>query len=96
MKSGSLQEKKNRKGFYSAGFRTAVNVLLVSVILNFMLVAATHNQIARRMDPPFYATDGIAAPILLTPLSGPNESSEALLPDDPPEEMGVRELPDNV
>lgn len=96
MKQQNIKNKKNRKNFYALGFKRAVNLLLVSVILNLLLSTGIHNRLIRIPEPKFYATDGIAAPILLTPLDGPNKSSEPLLPDDPPEEMPIRELPENI
>ncbi len=96
MRSESLTAKKGRKGFYSAGFRYIVNILIISVILNLFLTGAIHSRLARMPQPDFYATDGIATPTLLSPLSEPNLTAAPLLPDDPPEEMTIRELPEYV
>lgn len=96
MRQENLSEKKNRKGFYVSGFRLSVSLLMVSVILNLGLSAGIQNRLVRIPEPNFYATDGISAPILLNPLKAPNESSTPLLPDDLPEEMAPRELPDNI
>lgn len=95
MRKITLREKKNQKGFYSTGFRYSVNVLLFSLILNFVLTAAIHNRLLHIPSTSFYSTDGVSEPMRLTPLDAPNESSQPLLPDDPPEEMGIRELPPN-
>lgn len=96
MRRESLTEKKKSKGFYCTGFQKAVNVLFVSVALNICFVMAIHSKIAHKIEPNFYASDGVSSPIMLNPLDAPNESSTPLLPDDPHEEMMVRAIPDNV
>jgi intracellular multiplication protein IcmM len=96
MRQQSLREKKGRKGFYVKGFRVSVSALLVSLVLNLMLSSGIYNRLIRIPEYKFYATDGIAAPILLTPLEAPNKSAKPLLEDDPPEEMITRDLPENI
>lgn len=97
MRTESLAEKKKVKGFYIKGFHYSVNVLIVSVLLNFVLLAVIHNYLLHPGKTTYYASNGFfAAPIELTALDAPNESAEPLLPDDPPEEMMVRALPENV
>ena len=96
MRHENLIEKKGRRGFYSRGFQKAVSVLLGSVILNLVLSAAIHSRLVKIPQPDFYATDGVSALVSLTPLNVPNRSSIPLLPDDLPEEISLKDLPQNV
>ncbi len=97
MRRESLTEKKKAKGFYIKGFHYTVNVLIVSVLLSFVLLATIHNKLLHPGRTTYYASNGFfSAPIELTALDAPNESSIPLLADDPPEEMMARSLPENV
>ena len=97
MRHESLAEKKKTKGFYVRGFHYSVNVLMISVALNILLVNIIHNRLAHPGYSEFYATNGLfPSPILLEPLNAPNESSTPLLPNDPPDEMMGRKLPENI
>lgn len=96
MRHENLVEKKGRRSFYCRSFQKAVSVLLGSVVLNLVLSAAIHSRLVKVQEPDFYATNGVSFPILLAPLDAPNLSSTPLLQDSPPEEMVVRDLPENV
>ena len=96
MKHVCLVEKKASKGFYIKGFHYAVNALMISVVLNCILITLIHNKEVHHGSSHFYATNGLfPAPIELNALNAPNESSVALLANDPPEEMTIRALPEN-
>lgn len=96
MRRESVAEKKSKKGFYSRGFRYAVNALVISIVLNLMLSGAIHGRLIHRGDSTYYSTDGVHSPIQLSPLDAPNFSSTPLLPESPPDEMTMRELPDGM
>ncbi len=97
MRTESLDEKKRAKGFYQRGFHYTVTVLIISVVLNFVFLAVIHNKLLHPGRTTFYASNGFfPAPIELKPLDVPNESSVPLLANDPPEEMMIRALPENI
>lgn len=97
MRTESLTEKKSSKEFHIKGFHYSVNVLIISVLLNFVLLAVIHNLLLHPGKTTYYASNGFfPAPIELKPLDAPNESSVPLLANDPPEEMMIRALPENI
>lgn len=97
MRRESLAEKKRTKGFYMRGFHYSVNGLMISVVLNLVLIIVIHNKLLHPGESTFYASNGFTpTPIKLAPLDAPNQSSIPLLPNDPPEEMTIRALPENV
>lgn len=96
MRQKSLTERKSEKSFYVILFRRTVNVLLFSVIVNLFLIGFIHGAYKRKPELMFYSTNGVTAPVPLTPLSGPNMSSESLMPAEGNEEMETRELPNNI
>lgn len=88
----SLRAEKESKYFHRNGFRRASWLLLFSLFINLMLIAAIYNAILDRPEPNYYATSGVKAPIRLNPLLTPNYSSTPLLQPDPaddPAEAGV-------
>lgn len=79
----ALRDAREDKYFYRNGFRRATWILLLSLFINLILIAAIYNVIVSRVEPNYYATSGIKAPILLKALSEPNYSSKPLLASDP-------------
>lgn len=74
---------KNRKRFYVHSYRRALRLLMVSLILNGGILLGIGYQVISEPERDFYATDGISAPVKLTPLLQPNASPNALLTPDP-------------
>lgn len=75
----ALRAAREDKYFYRNGFRRATLLLILSLLVNLILVAAIYNVIVSKVEPNYYATSGIKAPILLKALSKPNYSSTPLL-----------------
>lgn len=96
MKIEDIKKRKRSKNFYSGGFRKVINALGLSIILNFVLLGIIDRQYVNTPVQHFYATDGITMPKLVTPRDTPNMLSQPLLPDDVPEEMTVRQLPNDM
>lgn len=84
---------KNKKMFYVTSYRRSCSILLFSLVFNMLLLTFIILSYASRGMPDFYATSGIIPPIQLAPLTSPNFSSEALLPPDPPDEEGTKQIP---
>jgi intracellular multiplication protein IcmM len=87
-----LEQAKQKRFFYRDKFRATLAWLLVSLTMTMVLIVAIVFWRLTQKGADFYATNGVAAPISLTPLDAPNQSSESLLPPDPPEEMGLKGL----
>lgn len=96
MRMENIKKRKKSKNFYSGGFRKVINALGLSILLNFVLLGSIDRQYVNTPEQHFYATDGITMPKLVTSISGPNMLSQPLLPDDVPEEMTVRQLPNDM
>lgn len=58
-------------------------MLLMSILLSLALCAAISYRYFHQPEQQFYATNGITAPVLLTPLNAANNLSNPLLPPDP-------------
>lgn len=58
-------------------------MIVMSVLLSLVLCAAISYYYFHQPDQRFYASNGITAPIELTPLAAANNLSNPLLPPDP-------------
>lgn len=74
---------KQSRRFYISSYRRVGTTLLVSVGLNLLLGVGIYFVYFNRSEPDFYATSGIIAPVSLTPMDSPNNTSVALLASDP-------------
>lgn len=84
MRNMTIDEVKQTKTFYRNALRRSVNLLIFSLVLNGLLCVWIYNKLITIQQPNYYATNGVKAPIQLTPLSTPNYSSTPLLAADPP------------
>ncbi len=85
----SLRAAREDKYFYRNGFRRATWLLMLSLFINLVLIAAIYKVLLSRVEPNYYATSGVKPPILLRGLSKPNYSSTPLL-DPTPEDLGSK------
>lgn len=74
---------KNSKQFYIQTYRKVLLFLVFSLSLNLLFCIAIYYTYFSRSLPAFYATSGITAPVELTPLDQPNDTSVPLLAADP-------------
>lgn len=74
---------KHSKRFYVSTFRRAGTALIFSVLVNVSLGAALCFVYINQPEHDFYATNGITPPEELTPMDVPNNTSAALLANDP-------------
>jgi intracellular multiplication protein IcmM len=84
---------KNSKRFYVSGFRATGSVLVLSMIMNLFLGLAVYYTYFNLPDNDCYVTDGVNAPVLLTPMDEPNYTSVPLLANDPQTDDENREIP---
>lgn len=84
---------KQSKRFYVNTYRRTGSALFVSVIINLSLVFAVYYIYFNRPEHAFYATSGVIAPIMLTPMDSPNNTSAALLAPDPIDENDIKVIP---
>ncbi|NKB46544.1 MAG: phosphoesterase [Legionellales bacterium] len=87
-----IEERKLNRFFFRDKFRSTLAFLTMSLILSVVLIVAIVFWRMTQTTPDFYATSGMAAPILLDVLAQPNLGSEPLLPPDRPEETGLKDL----
>lgn len=88
---GVWNKIKQSKGFYVATYRRSLNFLMVSLMVNALLIAGIILAYLAIPKRHYYATNGAIAlmaitPVELEPMDSPNNSSQALLPPDPPDE----------
>lgn len=83
MSRGNWNKIKQSKFFYVMTYRKLLTSIIVFQALNVVLFLGIAFLYMKRPEPQYYATSGIALPILLEPIDAPNASSEALLPPDP-------------
>ena len=84
---------KNSKRFYVRTFRWTENALVVSLFLNLLLVLAVYYSYFTLPEHDFYVTDGVNAPMMLTPMDAPNTTSVPLLANDPGTDDASRAIP---
>ncbi len=80
----TLDEVKQSKNFYRNNFHRVMKALLISICVILFLLMVLAYVVLNRPTPNYYSTNSVGFIDLLTPLSKPNMSSEALLPPDPP------------
>jgi intracellular multiplication protein IcmM len=85
---------KQSKRFYVNTFRMSGNALFFSMIINLILGLAIYYLYFNQPEHDFYSTNGVTAPIMLTPLDAPNDTSVALLPDDPENDDDNKVIPE--
>lgn len=79
---------KQKRYFYVNFYRNILNTLIFSGICNLIFLGiATYLFMTRGMHT-YFATSGYTNPEQLIPITGPNYSSQALLPDDIPVDAG--------
>lgn len=74
---------KQSKRFYISTYRRSANFLFILLIINLSLGFAIYFTYLNQPRRDFYATNGVTAPVKLTPMSSPNNTSVALLAADP-------------
>lgn len=79
----SLREARTSKHFYRNGFRRTVWLLMISLIINGLLIWGIYTKLVNKIEPRYYSTSGVKAPIELQARSRPNDSTQYLLPPDP-------------
>ncbi|WP_133129392.1 type IVB secretion system protein IcmM/DotJ [Legionella yabuuchiae] len=83
MSRGTWDAIKRSKRFYVITYRNAGTALFFSSALNVLLGTGIYYTYFHQPERNFYATNGIAPPVELTPLDEPNYTSDALLASDP-------------
>jgi intracellular multiplication protein IcmM len=73
---------KSSKFFYVRTYRAAGRFLIVSLFINMFLIFAVYYVYYHRPERDYYASSGVAPPVKLKPLAGPNKSTQALLAPD--------------
>ncbi len=79
----AIRAEKNGKYFHRNGLRRTVLLLLMSLFINLLFIAAIYNIMLNKVEPNYYSTSGVKPPILLKALSQPNYSSTPLLDPSP-------------
>lgn len=74
---------KKSKRFYVKTYRRAGHMLVFSIGINLLLVIAIYYACFSQPEADFYATNGVTAPVELTPMDQPNNTSLPLLANDP-------------
>ena len=73
---------KQSKGFYVNTYRRVGTIILISTAINLLLGVGIYFAHYSQPEHAFYATSGENAPVQLTPMDAPNNSSTALLAPD--------------
>ena len=84
---------KQSKLFYVQAFRKVGSALFLSVALNLVLGVAVYYVHFSQLEKGFYATNGVTAPEMLTPMDMPNNTSAALLASDPDDYTDLKVIP---
>lgn len=84
---------KQNKNFNVNVYRRGLVALILSLGITSIIVLLIFYIYLREPVPDFYATNGVTPPIMLKALQAPNMSSTALLEPDPPNDDGVRVIP---
>lgn len=85
---------KDSKQFYVGTYRRMGTALVISILVNLALGCGIFYTYSNLPEPEFYATSGIAPPVLLTAMDIPNNTSVALLAPDPEIENNVKKIPE--
>lgn len=84
---------KQSKRFYVRTYRNAGTMLFISVCVNLILGFVLYVIYFNQPEHDFYATSGITAPVRLTSMDSPNDSSTPLLPADPDDDGENKVIP---
>lgn len=71
------------KQFYVLLYRKLGNILVISLVCNFLLGLLATHMYFNRGEPNYYSTNGATPPVGLSAMTTPNESSIPLLGSDP-------------
>ncbi len=85
---------KSSKRFYVKTYRFTGTVLLVSCLLNIFFSVAIYYTYFDRPAHDFYATNGVTAPVQLTPLDEANYTSVPLLSSNPMTDNTQKAIPE--
>lgn len=92
MRKLTLSEVKNSKLYHVGGYRKKVKLLQYSLYLIMVEIVILVFMYLTRPEPLYFATNSASAIKPLDFLMEANYSSEALLPPDFPEELGIKAL----
>lgn len=84
---------KQNKNFNVNIYRRGLVVLICSLFLSGVIVGFIFYVYLHLPERDYYATSGVTPPIILKPMSAPNESSEPLMEADPPTDDVPRVIP---
>lgn len=84
---------KHNKNFNVHVYRRGLTFIVFSLFLSSAIGLLMFYLYLNQPERDYYATSGIAPPIKLNALSAPNETSNALLPPDPPTDEVQRLIP---
>lgn len=79
MSRRTWEQIKSSKRFYVNTYRLSANFLFISVMINILFCILIAYVYFNQSSLTFYATYGGTAPVRLTPMNTPNESSVPLL-----------------
>lgn len=89
----SWQLIEHSKHFYVSTYRRLGSLFFLSVVINMALGLGIYYIYFNLPQHAFYATDGVTAPVLLTAMDAPNETSDALLANDPTSTDDIKVIP---
>ncbi len=92
MPKQSLQDVMEKKNYYRDVYRKSLRWLQYMLAINVVFLLAIIQIYLTREEPNYYATNSASSIKLLLGMNEPNHSSEALLPPDRPEELGIKSL----
>ena len=93
MSRGTWSLIKKSKNFYVSTYHRVIRFIIVSIAFNMLLIVSVYYVYFNRPDNDFYSTDGVTAPVMLTAMDMPNNTSVALLANDPNTENDIKVIP---
>ena len=93
MSRGTWDIIKQSKHFYVNTYRRTESMLLLSITINLIIGFAIGYQYLGRPEHDFYSTNGVTAPMLLTPMDSANSTSVALLASESNSETNIKVIP---
>ena len=94
MSRGTWYLIQQSKRFYVRAFRNVGSALIFSTTCNLLLIGTIYYVYFSQTENAFYATDGVTPPIMLTPMSEPNQSAYPLLANDQSMDDANRVIPE--
>jgi intracellular multiplication protein IcmM len=88
MSKNKFLKIKNKRYFYVFSYRNILNTLIFLGICNLIFLGVATFLFFTRGMHTYFATSGYSNPQQLTPIDGPNYSSQPLLQDDIPSDEG--------